>query len=179
MTHATTPGAYGALTEPATLRLERLLPGSIDRVWAYLTESDLRRQWFAAGAMDLRVGASTDLVWRNNELTDPPGNKPEGFGDEHRMEVEITELDPPNRLAITWGTTGGVTFELEPVGDMVRFTVTHHRIPEHAMALNISAGWHAHIDILAARLAGDEPKPFWDNWAALRAEYAERLGEAK
>ena len=45
---------------------------------------------------------------------------------------------------------------------MVRFTVTHHRIPDHAMALNISAGWHAHLDVLAARLAGEEPGPFWD-----------------
>ena len=176
MTQSATPEAFAALTEPATLRLERLLPGSIDRVWAFLTESDLRRQWMAEGVMDMRVGGTADLVWRNNELTDPPGNKSDGFGEEHRMEVEITELDPPHRLGITWGRTGGVTFELEPVGDMVRFTVTHHRIPDHEMALNISAGWHAHIDILAARLAGSEPKPFWDNWLALKAEYANRLG---
>jgi uncharacterized protein YndB with AHSA1/START domain len=179
MTQAASTQPFGILTEPATLTLERLLPGSVDRVWAYLTESDLRRQWFAAGTMDMRVGGSAELVWRNNELTNPPGNIPEGFDGEHQMEVEITELDPPRRLGITWGNTGGVTFELEPVGDMVRFTVTHHRIPDHAMGLNISAGWHAHIDILAARLAGEQPKPFWDNWTALKAEYAKRLGDAK
>ena len=170
-----TTTAYGTLSEPATLTLERLLPGSIDRVWAYLTESDLRKQWLAAGTMDMRVGAPVELVWRNAELTNPPGHRPEGFGEEHRLESEITELDPPHRLSISWGNTGGVTFELEPVGDMVRFTVTHHRIPDHEMGLNISAGWHAHIDVLAARLAGEAPKPFWDNWAALKAEYAKRL----
>jgi uncharacterized protein YndB with AHSA1/START domain len=92
MTQASTSRPFGVLTEPATLTLERLLPGSIDRVWAYLTESDLRRQWMAAGVMDMRVGGTTELVWRNNELTDPPGEKPEGFGDEHRLEIEITEL---------------------------------------------------------------------------------------
>ena len=176
MTEAASAQPFGVLTEPATLTLVRLLPGSVDRVWAYLTESDLRRQWFAAGTMDMRVGASTDLVWRNNELTNPPGDRPEGFDGEHRMEVEITELDPPHRLGISWGNTGGVTFELEPVCDMVRFTVTHHRIPDPAMRLNISAGWHAHLDVLAARLAGEEPKPFWDQWVALKAEYAKRLG---
>ena len=175
MTQASASQPYGVITEPATLRLERLLPGSIDRVWAYLTENDLRRQWMAAGVMDMRVGGTTELVWRNNELTDPPGDRPEGFGDEHRLEIEITELDPPHRLGITWGSTGGVTFELEPVGDMVRFTVTHHRIPEHEMALNISAGWHAHLDVLAARLAGEGPEPFWDNWVALKEEYDRRL----
>ena len=175
MTQSATAQPFGVLTEPATLTLERLLPGSVDRVWAYLTESDLRRQWMASGIMDMRVGGKVELVWRNQELTNPPGERPEGFGEEHRLESEITELDPPYRLGISWGSTGGVTFELEPVGDMVRFTVTHHRIPDHGTALNISAGWHAHLDVLAARLAGEEPKPFWDHWVALKAEYAQRL----
>ena len=43
--------AYGVLTEPATLKLERLLPGPIERVWAYLVDSGLRRQWLASGEM--------------------------------------------------------------------------------------------------------------------------------
>jgi uncharacterized protein YndB with AHSA1/START domain len=169
------PDTYGTLSEDATLTLERLLPGSIDRVWAYLTESDLRRQWLAAGTMEMRVGAPVELVWRNNELMEDPGQPPEGFGEEHRMESEITELDPPRRLSISWGSTGGVTFELEPVGDMVRFTLTHRRIPDRSIMLNVSAGWHAHLDVLAARLASDEAPPFWDNWAALKADYDKRL----
>lgn len=175
MTQVTSPAPFGALGEDATLTLERLLPGSIDRVWAYLTESDLRRQWLAAGVMEMRVGAPVELVWRNKELTENPGTRPEGFGEEHRLESEITELDPPHRLSISWGSTGGVTFELEPVGDMVRFTVTHRRIPDRSTMLNVSAGWHAHLDVFAARLAGEEPEPFWDNWTALKAEYERRL----
>lgn len=175
MTQTTTPAPYGSLGEDATLTLERLLPGSIDRVWAYLTESDLRRQWLAAGTMDMRVGAPFELVWRNAELTENPGSRPEGFGEEHRLDSEITELDPPYRLSISWGSTGGVTFELEPVGDMVRFTVTHRRIPDRSIMLNVSAGWHAHLDVLAARLAGEEPDPFWDHWVALKAEYERRI----
>ena len=50
MNEPANPDAYGVLTEPATLKIQRLLPGPIERVWAYLTESDLRRQWLAAGA---------------------------------------------------------------------------------------------------------------------------------
>ena len=176
MTQVATPDSYGIITEPATLTIQRLLPGSIDRVWAYLTESDLRRQWMAAGTMEMRVGAPFELVWRNDELSKSPSNRPAEFGDEHRLASEITELDPPYRLGISWGSTGGVTFDLEPVGDMVRLTVTHRRIPDHGTALNVSAGWHAHLDALTARLAGEEPRPFWDHWVALKAEYAERLG---
>src|SRR4030095_14151622 len=77
--HSPRPPAYGTLGEDATLTLERLLPGSIDRVWAFLTESDLRRQWLAAGTMEMRVGAPVELVWRNSELMENAGERPEGF----------------------------------------------------------------------------------------------------
>ena len=53
MSKCANPGAYGTLIEPATLKIQRLLPGPIERVWAYLTESDLRRQWLAAGPMEM------------------------------------------------------------------------------------------------------------------------------
>ena len=167
--------AYGELIEPATLRIERLLPGPIERVWAYLTESDLRRQWMAAGEMEMKAGAPFELVWRNNELTDPPGARPAGFPDEHRMEGRITELDPPRKLGITWGSTGGVSFELEPKGNEVLLTVIHRRLPDRPILLNVSAGWHMHLDILVARATGKEPAPFWDGWSRLRAEYDRRL----
>src|SRR5271166_5555517 len=114
MTERATPDAYGVLTEPATLKIQRLLPGPIERVWAFLTESDLRRQWLAAGEMDLQVGALFELVWRNNELTDPPGQRPPDKAEEHRMQSRITELDPPRRIAFTWRDSGDVSFELEP-----------------------------------------------------------------
>ena len=166
---------YGVLTEPTTLTIKRLLPGPIERVWSFLTESDLRRQWLAAGEMEMTLGAPVELVWRNDELTDPPGSKPEGFGAEHRMESRITELDPPRKLAISWGDTGGVSFTLEPKGSDVMLTLVHSRIADRSTRLNISAGWHAHLDILADRLAGQDPAPFWDHWLTLKAEYDTRL----
>lgn len=175
MTLLTRPDAYGTLIEPATLKIQRLLPGPIDRIWAYLTESDLRRQWLASGTMEMKVGAPVELVWRNNELTDPPGNPPEGFGEEHRRSEEITELDPPHKLGISWGETGGVTFELEPSGNEVLLTVIHRRLPDRSTLLNVSAGWHAHLDVLAARVSGMEPTSFWDSWAGLKTEYDQLL----
>jgi uncharacterized protein YndB with AHSA1/START domain len=100
MKTATNLEAYGALTEPTTLKIQRLLPGPIERVWAYLTDSDLRGKWLAAGAMEMKVGASFELVWRNDELNDPPCRRPEGFAEENRMQSRITELDPPRKLSI-------------------------------------------------------------------------------
>lgn len=175
MTDLVTVEAYGVLTEPATLKIQRLLPGPIERIWAYLTDSELRRQWLAAGEMEMKVGAPVELVWRNDELSDPPGQRPSGFPDEHRMQSRITELDPPRKLAITWGSTGGVSFELEPEGDEVLLTVIHRRVPDRSTLLNVSAGWHMHLDILVARVTGQTPTPFWDGWGRLKKEYDRRM----
>ena len=175
MNEVATTDLYGVLTEPATLKVERLLPGPIERVWAYLTESDLRRQWLAAGKMEMKVGAPFELTWRNNELTNPPGERPADKSEEHSMQSRITELDPPRKLAFAWRDSGDVSFELTPRGSEVLLTLIHRRLPNRSTELGVSAGWHAHLDVLVARLRGAEPGPFWDSWRRLRAEYDRRL----
>ena len=167
--------AHGVLTEPTTLTISRRLPGPIERVWAYLTESDRRRQWLAAGEMELKLGAPFELVWRNDELVDPPAPRPAGFPEEHRMQSRITELDPPRRLAFTWQGSGDVSFELEPKGAEVLLTVTHRRLPDRPTLLKVAAGWHMHLDTLVARATGREPDPFWPGWSRLQQEYDRRL----
>jgi uncharacterized protein YndB with AHSA1/START domain len=166
---------YGTLIEPATVKIERLLPGPIERIWSYLTDSDMRRKWLASGTMELKVGAPFELVWRNDHLTSPTGTRPEGFSEEHRMQSRITELDPPRRLSFTWDKSGDVTFELTPKGKDVLLAITHRRLPSRAMMLGVSTGWHAHVDVLVARARGEEPGPFWDNMVRLRQDYDRRL----
>jgi uncharacterized protein YndB with AHSA1/START domain len=175
MNEVATPDAYGVLTEPATLTIQRLLPGPIERVWAYLTESDLRRRWLAAGRMEMTVGAGFELTWRNDELVDPPGRRPPGFSSEHKMQSRITELDPPRKLVFTWQGSGDVSFELEQKGDDVLLTVIHRRLPNRTTMLKVAAGWHMHLDVLAARVRGREPEPYWDGWSRLHEEYDRRL----
>lgn len=165
---------YAVLENRDTVRLERLLPGPIERVWRYLTDSELRRQWLAAGDMPPEAGAGFELTWRNDELTDPPGTKPEGFGVEHRMRSTITVYEPPRRLAFTWGD-GEVSFDLASRAGDVLLTITHRGISDRPNLLMIGAGWHMHLDILAARMSGTRPEPFWDGWQRLRAEYDRRV----
>jgi len=167
--------AYGELIEPATLKIERLLPGPIERVWAYLTQGELRRRWLAAGEMELKVGATVELVWRNDELNDPPSQRPPGRDAEHKLQCQITELDPPRKLAITWGSSGGVSFALDPQGDKVLLTLIHRRLLDRATLLMVSAGWHMHLDILVARVTGEKPEPFWDGWSRLKHDYDQRI----
>ena len=175
MNDVATVDAYGVLIEPTTLKIQRVLPGPVERIWAYLTDSDLRRKWLAAGIMEMKVGSSCELVWRNENLNDPPSKRPPGHAEEHSMVVQVTELDPPRKLSITWGSTGGVSFELEPRGSNVLLTLIHHRVADPATRLSVSAGWHMHLDVLVARARGEEPPPFWDGMPRLREEYQRRL----
>jgi hypothetical protein len=81
------------------------------------------------------------------------------------------ECEPPTRLAFQWDAKSRVTFDLMAKGKDVLLTVTHHHLSERPELLSVSAGWHAHLDILAAKLSGGRPTPFWDAWAALKDEY--------
>jgi uncharacterized protein YndB with AHSA1/START domain len=175
---ASAQSAYGTMIEPATLRIRRVLPGPIDRVWSYLTDGELRRTWLAAGKMDLRPGTEFELVWRNDELTTPAGARPKDFGDEHRMTSRIVAVEAPRLLVFTWGPRGEVAFDLEEDGEDVVLTVIHRRISDRPNTLMVGAGWHMHLDVLASRLSGTETEPFWDGWMRLRQEYDRRLPAA-
>src|SRR5438046_10414985 len=85
----TNPDAYGALIEPTTLKIQRLLPGPVERIWAYITDSDLRRKWLAAGVREMKVGAPVELVWRNDELNDPPSTRHADSNDEQRRQSRM------------------------------------------------------------------------------------------
>ncbi len=174
MNDLSTIDAYGVLAEPTTLRIQRLLPGPIERVWAYLTDSDLRRRWLASGDMPSQVGAPFALTWRNDELTGPSSARPDEMSEEFTMESAITEFDPPHRIGFTWDGTGGVTIDLEPRGGRVLLTLVHQRVAKRSMLVGVSAGWHAHLDVLEAIAEGRTPAPFWENWQALRPEYEAR-----
>lgn len=176
MTNAATLSPYGELIDPASVRIERLLPGSIERVWAYLTDSQLRGQWLATGVMAPEPGGEVEFVWRNDELSGHKEERPADQPEERRMTCAILRFEPPRLLQISWGTLGSeVTFELEPRGAEVLLTLTHRRLPDRSNLLGVSSGWHAHLEMLIAVLSGRERPLFWKTIAALRAAYDQRL----
>jgi hypothetical protein len=52
-----------------------------------------------------------------------------------------------------------VRFELEECDGQVLLTFTHSHLPPDMMA-QVGAGWHVHLDTLAAILSGGEPPEF-------------------
>lgn len=174
---------YGTFTKPDVIYFKRVLPGPIDRVWNYLTQSELRGKWLASGSMDLREGGKVELIFNHKVLTpheDPVPEKYKDLGEVSSMLGEITRLDSPRLLSYTWGETQGhdseVTFKLTPKGDDVLLELTHRRLgDDREMLLGIAAGWHTHLGILEDKLSGREPKPFWKTHMKYEKEYREKL----
>jgi uncharacterized protein YndB with AHSA1/START domain len=168
---------YGVVTEAATVRLERLLPGPIERIWAYLTEPEKRAKWLAGGPMQLHVGGTVELQFRHADLSaeKTPPEKFRKMERGHTLRCRILACDPPRLLSYTWGAdSGDVTFELTPQGRQVLLVVTHRRLDRGRMA-SVAAGWHAHLAILADRLDEREPRGFWSTYMRLEADYESRF----
>jgi len=175
------PNEYGAATEPGTVRLERVLPGPIKRVWAYLTEPEKRGKWLASGATELRVGGHVELGFNHSELSaekTPPEEykKYESCSFSHGR---VTRCEPPRLLSYTWGDAPGekseVTFELSANGKDVLLIVTHRRLRDRGEMVGVASGWHSHLGILDDQLNGREPRPFWTWIVKTKAEYEKRL----
>ena len=168
----------GTSPEAATVRLERLLPGPIERVWAYLTESDKRATWFASGLFDLRVGGKADLHFDHSNISAEKRPSDEYKATKCDFPGTITRVEPPRVLAFTFGATtpqSEVTFELEPRGKDVLLVITHRRLADRNYMVGVASGWDTHVGILADRLNGVEPRPFYTTHAKLKREYEAQL----
>jgi len=172
---------YPEVVSPTEIRFERLLPGPIENVWSYLTDSRKRGEWLASGPMELRVGGKVALRFKHSELSPLQAPPPERFtkmdAEGHNAEETITGFDPPRRLAFTWGGQGGdtseVVFELTPRSDgKVLLTLTHRKLPNDAERIGTAGGWHCHLTILVEKLEGRTPPAFWDVFRKIDADYA-------
>lgn len=172
-------GLAGVAEQPAfaivrvssdTIRMERLLDAPVDTVWRWLTEPDLRKQWFAGGSIDLHVGGKVELVFDHDFLSEDDVSYPVPYA-RYRGAIgreRVVEYDPPRRFAITWddGKEGIALFELSRAGACTRLVLTHSGISGPGPMTNFGGGWHAHLAVLQARLAGRSIANFW----ALHAE---------
>jgi len=174
--------APGVVISPGDIQFRRLLPGPIERVWAYLTESDKRAKWFAAGNTEPRVGGSVELHFDHAVLSSEPA--PEKYK-EFVTELGpfytecVTHYEPPKRLSWTWdgGEAGPseVTFELTPQGNQVLLVLTHRRLAKKHMP-GIASGWQTHLAVLVEQLSNRPLPAFWSILDEAEDQYKKLLG---
>ena len=166
---------YGRIIAPAEVRFERLLPGPIETVWEFLTNSKKRGEWLASGPMELKVGGKAKLTFRHADLSPHKVPAPAKYKDldakGHTSEHTITRIDAPRLLAFTWPPNSEVTFELKPQGAQVLLTVTHRQLANRTEMVMVSGGWHTHLAILVERANARTPPAFWTVFGEIEAEY--------
>ncbi|CAN7388781.1 MULTISPECIES: SRPBCC family protein [Ensifer] len=175
-------GGYARIVAPDAARIERLLPGPIERIWAYLTEEDKRRQWMASGTIGAIAESTVEHIFRHEDLGTDCGEPPTKYAalaGESRIHGRIIACKPPYLLAYTWGegtpTPSQVRFDLEAKGSEVLLVVTHSRIATQEMMASVAAGWHTHLDILADVVSDRTSHGFWNKHTRLEQEYARQI----
>lgn len=175
---------YGTLIASDTVRFERLLPGPIERVWAYLTDSDKRGTWLATGAVEPRAGGQVELHFLHSGLSPLPDEIPAKYKSMEKgasFTARVTRWEPPRLLSHSWpepsGNESEVTFELTPQGNDILLVLTHRRLGTDQM-VSVAGGWHTHLGILVDRMNGRVPQPFFLTHSRLEGEYEKRIASA-
>ena len=139
---ASLTGLKRSLEEEAGQAMEKIFEIYIkttpERLWQAITDGDLRQKyWFG-------VGVASDWTPGSRYTASHPASPTPIY------EGENLEVDPPRRLvqslralwdeAATSEGTSRVTWEIEPIGDSCRLTVTHDQLREGASDA-IYGGW--------------------------------------
>jgi uncharacterized protein YndB with AHSA1/START domain len=131
-----------------------------DAVWRALLEREFTRQYWGG---DNRSDWQPGSAWEQRTANAPQSAAVLGV---------VQESRPPHRLVLSWASPadaqdrdrhGRVTFEIEPVADMVRLTVTHDRLESGSdMQGKVCEGWPRVLSSLKPLL---ETGQAFDTWA--------------
>jgi uncharacterized protein YndB with AHSA1/START domain len=174
---------HAKFTAPGELRLVRLLPGPIERVWQYIVDPEKRSRWLAGGVIEQKPGGRVELMMRQSDIA-PNETPPEKYKQIHHSGMTIPgrvlRCEPPHLLVFTFGGDDSeVTFELKTQDKQVLLVLTHRAKGEDLPDLsNFAGGWHTHVAILVAELEGAPRPPLWPTHSRVQAEYQKLLRAA-
>lgn len=162
--------------EPTVLEIYRDLPGPIERVWDYLTKSELRQKWLCAGDVSPQSGGEVVFDFDHSRLSAQATPTTHEGGGKVRMVGEVRVYDRPSHLAFSWPSGEGeapaeVIIRLTQTPNGVRLHLRHEKVFSTEYMTGASAGWHAHLDILQDQLTGSEPRDFWLHYLPLEETY--------
>ena len=164
-----------------TIQFVRILPGPIEKIWDYLYDSEKRGTWFAKGEFG-KVGEPFELRWKHSELSPNQAPPPDGMAEMdktgHKATNILLKVEKPHLLVFTFGGSKmspdkitEVEFKLEEMGDKVKFTLTHSKIPDESYRTGVTGGWQSHLEVLQYRAEDKTPPAFWDVWRDVQKAY--------
>lgn len=154
---------FGERDGQATVRLARRLAATPEEIWPLLVEPAEVATWLAALAIEPRVGGAYTLTFENMSAV---------------SRGHITAFEPPALLEYHWyegeEIESLVRFELRAAAGGTDLLLTHTLLHVTTALHEYAAGWHAHLDLLATRLAGRAAP--WDEarYRELHTAYAAR-----
>lgn len=144
-------------------KMKRVLDDSLDRVWVALTDSEELVKWLAPGEIELWEGGSAKLNFTDSGIV---------------IDSKVTAIEPLSVLEYSWSGPGEplrpVRWDMRPKGDEVELDLTL-RMPASEDAGRSCAGWDAHLEMLAAALAGVPIKFPFELFKAARDAYRVQL----
>ena len=144
----------------ARIVFERTLAAPVERVWELLATADGLTRWLADATIDLRPGGKIAIE----------------FDDDGAVDGEIIEVAVHSVLEYQWRFSGEsdsvLRFELTAVDPATTHLRLDHRLLPANQAAGYGAGWHAHLDRLAALAAGGEPGVWEDLFRQFLPAYA-------
>ncbi|MGY1840636.1 MULTISPECIES: SRPBCC domain-containing protein [unclassified Modestobacter] len=138
------------------LRFERVLAHPVERVWRAVSVPAELERWFPAAA---------DWTPATGEVFEAGG-----------MTGEVTEVEPPHRLA--WTFAGDhYAFDLTEHDDGCLLVFTHV-FDDRTTAAQTATGWDAYLSRLEPHLAGEQlsEEEAHASWGDVHERYAERFG---
>jgi uncharacterized protein YndB with AHSA1/START domain len=133
-----------------------------EKLWAALTKPEFTKAYWCETwqESDWQTGSSWRLMIPDGRLGD--------FG-------TIVEHDPPRRLVLTWQNDfipamkaegpSRMTYELEPIGDVVKLTLLHESdIDGSKLIEGVSNGWPSLLASLKSLLETGEPLDITRKW---------------
>ena len=138
------------------VRFVREYPTTAADLWSALTDPERLERGFATVTGDLRPGGRVTIRFDDGAET-----------------MEVVSCEPPTTLVVRWlhgDHTSEVTATVEPRDGAALLVLEHRGLPP-AKAPDYAAGWHVHLDSLAALLRGEEPGGGWAAFEEMLARY--------
>ena len=173
--------APAELPVPGEVRLLRLLPGPIERVWDFILDPEKRARWFCGGVWEQKAGGKAEFAMCHKNLSPdetPPAEYAKVQDPGVTFEGRVLRCEAPRLLEFTFGGDDSVvTFDLRPEGDKVRLLVIHRASgPDLHEVGSFASGWHIHVAMLLALLENAPRPPFWSEHARLKPMYCRMAG---